>query len=141
MNPNVKLSVCLTILALPDLNRFGHSSVLTGNRLILYGGLSDVILSELGYLLLPDFITSNGYHCVKDYTERSTCEADLSCVWCAKSPEVDDRGVCIGQHGAQVICGAVSNPTCPGLCSALATCTTCLAFRNEKQCSWCSQVK
>lgn len=128
------------IAAIPDLSRFGHSSIVSGNNLVLYGGLSDVVMNELGFLQLPDFVISNGYHCVKDYTDRVNCEADLSCVWCSKSSELKDQGVCVGHYGAQVICGSVSNPACPGLCPILSSCTNCLAFKDERQCSWCSKV-
>ncbi|OQV17322.1 Multiple epidermal growth factor-like domains protein 8 [Hypsibius exemplaris] len=126
-------------LTIPELSRFGHSIVSSDDRLYIYGGISDTLSHDLSSLTLPDFIASNGDHCVKDYTKRATCQADISCVWCPKSSDSDlEEGLCVGTQSARIICGAAAvNPTCTGLCPALTSCTSCLGYRQESHCTWC----
>jgi len=137
---------------------FGHGSdVRNGNTLLIVGGYRGNINSDLLAFVLPPTLVPTGndsYHlelmCLR-HKGLQECTANPECGWCSS----DDT--CYGRNGGINCTTNLQTTRCPGICSALTDCHSCLIhgestpFNNNQsttsvahimqlgRCVWCIQ--
>ncbi|XP_042899680.1 multiple epidermal growth factor-like domains protein 8 [Parasteatoda tepidariorum] len=127
---------------------FSHSmDVRRGHTLVIFGGYSGLMRSHLLAYVLPTAVLNEQLlvnSCSKHLLMES-CLANLACGWCFTS------NACI-ERKMHKTCSEFSADFCPGFCSALSDCPSCLIWGQsfienvitDKQdpfpvisCSWC----
>ncbi|XP_065347637.1 multiple epidermal growth factor-like domains protein 8 [Cloeon dipterum] len=122
--------------------RFAHATALRGNQLLVTGGYSGKVNSDL---LVWTPLADGRVVCshLKGFLE---CAANPECGWCSADDTCHPRTA-----GANCTTN-LQTTRCPGICPALVDCHSCLALGNVTkgdsfavglrpgQCSWCVQT-
>ncbi|XP_054720538.1 multiple epidermal growth factor-like domains protein 8 [Uloborus diversus] len=103
---------------------FSHSmAVRRDHTLLIFGGYSGLMRSHLLAYVLPTSVLSDQLlisPCSR-HKHMESCIANLACGWCF------ENNVCIERKNSKT-CSKFSAETCPGLCSVLSDCLSCLIW-------------
>ncbi|GIY78358.1 hypothetical protein CDAR_179641 [Caerostris darwini] len=103
---------------------FAHAmGVRRGHTLVIFGGYSGLMRSQLLAYVLPSAVLSDQLllsTCSRHKSMKS-CLSNLACGWCS------DSKICMERTSSKT-CKKFSCDTCPGLCSALSDCFSCLIW-------------
>ncbi|GFW79513.1 multiple epidermal growth factor-like domains protein 8 [Trichonephila clavipes] len=103
---------------------FSHAmGVRRGHTLVIFGGYSGSMRFQLLAYVLPSAVLSDQLllsTCSKHKSVES-CLSNVACGWCS------DSNTCI-ERKSNKVCKKFSFETCPGLCSALTDCFSCLIW-------------
>lgn len=129
---------------------FAHSAVLRGdNTLLILGGYHGTINNDFLAFTLPDMMISS-----KNLTDSEKCSNYKSSVECIASPECgwcSSDATCYGRTTVSNCYTNLQTTRCPGICSSLRDCHSCLIHGNSEsdlkvdsnlpigKCVWCVQ--
>ncbi|GBM96414.1 Multiple epidermal growth factor-like domains protein 8 [Araneus ventricosus] len=130
---------------------FSHTmGVRRGHTLVIFGGYSGLMRSQLLAYVLPSAVLSDQLllSTCSRHSSQESCLSNLACGWCS------DSNTCVERKSSKQACKKFSSDTCPGLCSALSDCFSCLIWGqsfvenliSDRQdpfppfsCTWCIQ--
>ncbi|KAG1714971.1 Multiple epidermal growth factor-like domains protein 8 [Nymphon striatum] len=131
---------------------FSHVSVVrNGTMLIISGGYSGNVRSALHAYMIPENIARVNDESASPchfFKEHIGCKGNPECGWCRSSKKCLPRA-------SQDCTDALNLGTCPGVCSVLHDCKSCLLFgrsqdtskniskkisNSSMKCSWCVQA-
>ncbi|XP_077868824.1 multiple epidermal growth factor-like domains protein 8 [Saccoglossus kowalevskii] len=139
---------------LPAKGRIGHvTAVRDGSILIISGGYSGIVLSDLIGYKVPGSIALNTISHLPAchmHSIKSQCLDDPDCAWCRKK-YADSRAGCLAFDEKELCENGFQTGDCPGLCSVLKECYACMAWQHgdtrlsdtpqhvviNQQCGWC----
>lgn len=115
---------------------FAHSAVLRGNNtLLIIGGYHGSINNDFLAFTLPDMESE----VCAEYKSSTECIANPQCGWCSSDAN------CYGRTVSNCFTN-LQTTRCPGICSALRDCQSCLVHGNAEskakkaeKCTWCVQ--